>query len=523
MRRAWPAGVSSGNNGLFRDTLTSYAALVAHHRRLFNLRHVEAMASWDEATMMPDGGGDARAEALSTLRGLIHQEATHERLSDLFRLAVQELPDLTPWQQANLRAMEREWVRATALPRRLVEAASQAETRSEQAWRKLRPDNDFAGFLPLFREVVRLKREVAQALADKLDLSPYDALLDEYEPGATAESIGPLFARLRAYLPALIAKAVEKQASERVVVSDGPFPQDRQQWLVTRLMRAVGFDFNHGRLDASPHGFCSSVPTDVRITTSFDAVDFTRAMMGVLHECGHGKYQQNLPPEWLDQPIGAGRSTFLHESQSLLLEMQVGRSRAFLEFAAPLIAEAFPVAAGRAPASFHAENLFLQLTRVRPGLIRGDADEATYPCHIIIRFEIERRLIDGALRPEDVPEAWDQGMHEMLGIRTGGNDRDGCLQDVHWPAGMFGYFPTYTLGALIAAQLFGAVEAAHPDVHDQIRRGDLRDLDGWLRQRVWGQGSSLVGLALVERATGRPLSTDAFEQHLESRYVLRQG
>ena len=501
----------------------SYAALVDHHRTLFHLHHVEAMASWDEAAMLPAGGGEARGEALSTLRGIIHQQATHARLSDLFASANQESAVLAPWQRANLRAMEREWVRATALPQSLVEAMSQAESRSEQAWRKLRPSNDFAGFLPFFREVVRLKREAARALGDKLALDPYDALLDEFEPGATATSIAPLFARLRAFLPGIIAKAVEKQANERLAVSDGPFPHDRQQWLVTQLMRAVGFDFDHGRLDASAHGFCSSVPTDVRITTSFDAGDYTKAMMGVLHECGHAKYQQNLPREWLDQPVGAGRSTFLHESQSLLLEMQVGRSRAFLEFAAPIIAEAFPAAVARDPAPFQAEGLFLRLTRVRPGLIRGAADEATYPCHIILRFELEKGLINGSLRPEDVPEAWDASMREMLGISSRGNDRDGCLQDVHWPAGMFGYFPTYTLGALIAAQLFGAIHTAHPDLNDQIRRGDFSLLDGWLRQKIWSQGSFLGGLELVERATGHPLGTEAFERHLERRYVLREG
>jgi len=501
----------------------SYAALVEHHRKLFHLHHIEAMASWDEAALMPAGGGEARGEALSTLRGIIHQRATDESLSDLFAAARQEIAALKPWQQANLRTMEREWVRATALPQSLVEAMSQAESRSEQAWRKLRPTNDFAGFLPFFREVVRLKREAARALAVKLAVNPYDALLDEFEPGARAASIAPLFVRLRTFLPGIIAGAVEKQSSERLAVSDGPFPDDRQQWLVARLMRVVGFDFDHGRLDSAPYGFCSSVPTDVRITTSFDAGDYTKAMMGVLHECGHAKYQQNLPAKWLDQPVGAARSTFLHESQSLLLEMQVGRSRPFLEFASPIIAEAFPAAFARDPAPFRPENLFLRLTRVQPGLIRGAADEATYPCHIILRFELEKGLIDGSLLPEDVPEAWDASMREMLGISSLGNDRDGCLQDVHWPAGMFGYFPTYTLGALIAAQLFGAIHAAYPDLKDQIRRGNFGVLDDWLRQKIWSQGTSVGGQELVERATGRPLSTEAFERHLERRYVLRES
>ena len=501
----------------------SYAALVKHFRTLFHLEHVDAMASWDEATMMPVGGGEARGEALSTLRGVIHQQATHEKLPGLFAAAAKEAAALSPWQQANLRLMEREWVRATALPQGLVEAMSRAESRSEQAWRKLGPDNDFAGFLPYFREVVRLKREAAQALGNKLALSPYDALLDEFEPGARATSIAPLFARLRAFLPGLIAKAVERQSCEAAVVCEGPFPVDRQHWLVLELMRRLGFDFDRGRVDAAPHPFCSNVPTDVRIAVHYDVDDYTNAMMGVVHEAGHAKYQQNLPPDWLDQPVGCVRSASLHEGQSLLHEMQVGRGRAFLEFAAPMIAEAFPSAVAPGREAFNAEHLFLRLTRVKPGLIRRSADEATYPCHIILRFELEKGLIDGSLRPEDVPEAWDASMHEMLGLATRGNDRDGCLQDVHWPAGMFGLFPGYTLGALTAAQMFGAVLSAHPDLNEQIRRGEFRVLDGWLREHVWSLGSSLGSMELVERATGGALSTKAFEQHLERRYVLRES
>jgi carboxypeptidase Taq len=368
--------------------------------------------------------------------------------------------------------------------------------------------------------VVQLKREAAQALGDKLDLSPYDALLDEFEPGARATSIAPVFARLRAFLPGLIAKAVERQSGEPAIVCEGPFPVHRQHGLALALMRRLGFDFDRGRLDAAPSPFCSNVPTDVRIAVHYNVDDYTDAMMGVVHECGHAKYQQNLPPHWLDQPVGCVRSASLHEGQSLLHEMQIGRSRAFLEFVAPIIGEAFPNALP--PQAFDPEHLFQRLTRVKPGLIRRSADEATYPCHIILRFEIEKGLIEGSLRPEDVPEAWDASMHEMLRLSTRGNDRDGCLQDVHWPAGMFGLFPGYTLGALTAAQMFGAVKRAHPDLHQHIRRGEFGILDGWLREHVWSQGSFLGSMELIERATGRALGTDAFEQHLERRYVQRE-
>ena len=501
----------------------SYAALAEHHRRLSQLHHVEAITVWDESTMMPVGGGAARAEALSTLRGLIHEHSTRENLADLFAVARAEAVNLPEWQQANLREMERQWVLATALPQGLVEAMSRAELRSEQAWRTHRADNDFSGFLPFFRDVVRLKREVAQAWADRLSLSPYDALLDSYEPGARSSLMEPLFSRLRSFLPGLIKKVMEQQVRESIATSQGPFPAKRQRWLCLELLRRIGFDFHHGRLDVSHHPFCGGVPTDVRITTRYDVDDYTKSLAAVLHESGHAKYEQNLPGAWLDQPIGAARGMSIHESQSLLFEMHVCRSPAFLEFAAPFIAEAFPDSFTRTPEAFSPENLFRQLTRVKPGLIRADADEATYPCHVVLRFEIERALIDGSLHPEDVPEAWDAWMRQMLGLATLGNDRDGCLQDVHWPSGLFGYFPAYVLGAMTAAQLFRAARDAHPNLMTQIRRGEFRGLDSWLSKNIWSQGSFLEAQALVARATGSPLSTEAFEQHLERRYLRRES
>ncbi|HEY5284736.1 MAG TPA: carboxypeptidase M32 [Polyangia bacterium] len=501
----------------------SYAALTEHYQRIAHLRHAEAILSWDEATVMPAGGGAARGQALSTLRGVIHQHATSAQLADLFAAAADESRNLSPWQQANLREMTREWVRATALPQNLVEAMSRAESACEQGWRKLRPANDFAGFLPLFGEVVRLKREAARALGDKLALDPYDALLDGFEPGMRASLVAPLFSRLREILPGLIARAVERQAREQVATCEGPFPVERQRALGIALMRRVGFDFDHGRLDTSHHPFCGGVPEDVRITTRYDVHNYASALFGVLHESGHAKYEQNLPRAWRGQPVGAARGMSVHESQSLLLEMQVGRSGAFLEFVSPIIAAAFPeLGTSSAPLeTFSQQNLFLQVTRVKPSLIRVEADEVTYPCHVALRFELEQGLIEGSLRPEDVPEAWDAGMRRLLGLSTSGNDRDGCMQDVHWPAGLFGYFPSYTLGALTAAQLFRAARRAQPDLMDRLRRGELDALDAWLRDNVWSRGSYFSTSELIERATGSPLGTEAFEEHIERVYVDR--
>ncbi|MFZ5890768.1 MAG: carboxypeptidase M32 [Myxococcota bacterium] len=497
----------------------SYAALEAHHRKLSHLRHTEAIVAWDEAALMPAGGGEARAEALATLRGVIHECATDARLGEWFAAAEAKAGELGPWQAANLREMRREWTRSNAIPQDLVEAASRAETKSEQAWRSLRANNDWNGFLPYLREVVGLKRRVAEALSATLGLGMYDALLDGYEPGARSAAFAPLFQRLRAFLPDFIQSVLERQRSERVIAPVGPFAVERQKWLGLELMKCVGFDFEHGRLDTSHHPFCGGVPQDVRITTRYDAADFAKSLMGVLHETGHAKYEQNLPRDWMTQPVGSARGMSVHESQSLLLEMQVCRSRAFLSFAAQLIAKAFPDALVREPAAFTADNLFKLQTRVKPSYIRVDADEATYPCHVVLRFEIEKPLIEGSLKVEDIPAAWDAGMRELLGLSTENNYRDGCMQDVHWPAGLFGYFPTYTLGALTAAQLYRAARNAIPDLAAVIEAGDFAPLDGWLRENVWGQGSLLDTNTLLERATGKVLDTRAFEDHLRERYL----
>jgi carboxypeptidase Taq len=499
----------------------SYRELAERHRRLNHLAHVEAMVAWDEAAMMPEGGGEARAEALATLRVLAHEMATDPRLDPLFVAAKIERDRgaLSPWEAANLREMERAWVRQTCLPADLVAAVSRAESRCEQAWRVLRPQNDWQTFLPLLREVVARRREVAAALADRLQLGRYDALLDGYEPGARCARIDPLFAELRAYLPPFIQTVRERQRAEPVIEPEGPFPLDRQRWLGLEVMKKVGFDFRHGRLDVSHHPFCGGVPQDVRITTRYDQDDFTKSFMAVLHETGHAKYEQNLPSEWLEQPVGRARSMGIHESQSLLQEMQVSRSREFLTMVAPIVAAAFPEAVARRPEAYGVENLYRLYTRVRPGFIRVDADEATYPCHVILRYEIERKLVEGKMEAEQIPEAWDAAMQALLGLSTEGNYKDGPMQDVHWPAGLFGYFPTYTLGALVAAQIFAAARRALPDRPAAIGAGQFEPLNAWLGQRIWSRGCLLETEALLVEATGAPLGVQAFKRHLEAKYL----
>jgi len=280
-------------------------------------------------------------------------------------------------------------------------------------------------------------------------------------------------------------------------------------------MEQIGFDFEHGRLDVSAHPFCGGTPDDVRITTRYDESDFARALIGVLHETGHALYQRGLPAQWRLQPVGRARGMAVHESQSLFLEMQVCRSRAFLTFAAPILRETF---ADDGP-GWDADALHRRQICVKRSLIRVDADEVTYPSHVILRYRLERAMIAGDLVPADLPGAWADGLRQLLGI-VPANDREGCLQDIHWYDGVWGYFPTYTLGALIAAQLFEAAREAIPDVLVAIGRGEFAPLLGWLRERVHSKGSLLSTSELVENATGRPLGTASFERHLHDRYLV---
>jgi carboxypeptidase Taq len=279
-------------------------------------------------------------------------------------------------------------------------------------------------------------------------------------------------------------------------------------------MARIGFDFAHGRLDVSAHPFCGGTPDDVRITTRYNEDDFGKALMAVLHETGHALYQRGLPAQWRRQPVGRARGMAAHESQSLFLEMQVCRSRAFLSYAAPILREAFD---GEGP-GWEAEPLYRRQIRVHRGLIRVDADEVTYPAHVILRYRLERAMLAGDLSPADLPGAWAEAMRELLGVEPE-TDREGCLQDIHWYDGNWGYFPTYTLGALIAAQLFEAARRDMADVPQAIAAGEFAPLLGWLRARVHSKGSLLSTEKLVEHATGQPLGTASFERHLRDRYL----
>jgi carboxypeptidase Taq len=462
---------------------SAYARLTRTFRRLGALDDTLGILDWDQATVMPEGSAAARADQIAALSVLRHELLTDPAVSDALDAAESELAgDVSAdgdWRRANLRGMRRDYLHATAVPAGLVEAKARADSACEIRWRSARRDNDFAGLVPTLDEVLRLVRETAAAKAAVLGLSPYDALLDGHEPGARSADVDALFDDLAAFLPDFLPRILAAQASRAVPrMPEGPFPVETQRALGVELMQAVGFDFSRGRLDVSHHPFCGGASGDVRITTRYDEADFTSSLMGVLHETGHAMYELGLPPNWRHQPVGRALGMAIHESQSLLVEMQVCRSREFLAYAAPRMRAAFGGADGEA---WDAENLYRLYTRVEPGFIRVDADEVTYPAHVILRYRLERALVAGDLALADLPGAWADGMRELLGI-VPPDDRLGCLQDIHWPSGAFGYFPTYTMGAVAAAQLYAAQE-------------------------------------VLRRVTGEPLNPAVFRAHLEARYL----
>ncbi len=495
-----------------KPTTPSYDELAGTWTRIHHFSHLQSIAGWDQAANMPPKGNEARAAALAEMAALIHRLRTDPRLGH--QLATAEQEPLTALQRANLREMQRQWRASNALPERLVQQQQLATSRCEHAWRSQRPANDWAGFVENLRPVLALAREEAGLLSAQTGLSKYDAMMDRFEPGMTSAQLDSVFGEVRQWLPGLIRDVRARQASETVVNPVGPFAVHAQKALCDEVMRMLGFDFEAGRLDVSAHPFCGGVPEDVRMTTRFREDDFLGSLMGTVHETGHGRYEQNLPRDWLGQPVAHARSMALHESQSLSFEMQLGGHPGFVHRLAPLVVRAF----GNQPA-FEAQNLHRLMTRVKPGPIRVDADEVTYPAHIILRYEIERPLIEGDIEPEDVPALWDAKMMELLGVDTRGNYKDGPMQDVHWPQALFGYFPCYSLGAMYAAQWFAAMRRALPDLDARMGGGDLAPVFDWLRDHIWSQASLWTTDELAVRASGEALNPAHFKAHLEARYL----
>lgn len=494
--------------------MKAYHALEQRFETLIHIDRLIALAHWDEATMMPAGAGAARAAQISTLCAIRHEMLVSAETRDLLASAALET-QLDAWQQRNLLLMDRDYQNATCLPVDLVKALSEQSTLCEQAWRKARGDNDWKTFEPQLTTLFNLVKTSAEIRAERFHQQPYDVLLDQFSPGVTQAFIDPIFKQLTSILPELTNQIIDKQKSWEIIPFNCTFPIAQQRELGLIVMRHLGFDFNHGRLDTSHHPFCSGFNEDVRMTTRYDEKDFLSSLLAVCHETGHACYEQGISPTWSRQPVGQPLGMSLHESQSLIIEMPACRSFEFMEFISKEATKIF----GKNPA-FAPENLYHLATRVEKSFIRVDADEATYPLHVILRYELERDLFAGKITIKDLPDCWHEKMQQYLGLSTQGIDHQGVLQDVHWPSGAFGYFPAYTIGRLIAAQLFNKAVTAHPNIPRDLSEGRFTLLKDWLNKHIHAEGSRYPMNELIPLATGEALNPNYFIEYLRTRYLI---
>jgi len=482
-------------------------------RRLEAFSHALSILGVDEAVSMAVGGGEARAESMSALAGMQHRQASAPEIADWIDAAERE--DLSDEQKAAVREFKRQYINLTCLPAEFVEKQMRTRMRCEQLWRDLRAKNDWQSFEPALDGVIQIVREEAAMRAEVLKLDPYDALMEQYDPGTRAADVAPVFDDLKTFLVDFVPRALsvqeEKRAKRPLKALSGSYPIERQRELGLALMQAVGFDLTHGSLSVSHHPFCGGVPSDVRITTRYKTTEFLSSLMGVLHETGHALYEQNLPKQWAHWPLGKARGMAVHESQSLFVEKQLGRNPAFWRWALPVVEK-------HLGEDWGIDDILAHVHHVERGLIRVDADEVTYPLHIILRFELEQDLVAGRLETKDIPEAWDTKMQDYLGLSTIDSPGDGPMQDVHWPAGLFGYFPSYSLGAMMAAQQWTAIAAQAPDIEADLAAGDFERVNDWRRDNIWSQGSRWSTPDLMQRATGSTLDATHFKRHLEARY-----
>lgn len=491
-----------------------FLAACSHAREAAVLATVESLVHWDEQTMLPSRAGNFRADQAAAMAAVVHARRTDPAQGErLARLAESDLAATGPAAaRATIRLLHEDFVKQTRLPSRLVEALARASIESQQAWTRALAASDWNLLAPHLEEMFALKRE--QAACQRPDLEAYDALLDDYEPGGRAAPIRQQFETLRGAIVPLVQACVEAAGRPSDALLRGRYPLAAQDRFVRQVAAAMGFDFERGRLDTTVHPFCSTLgPHDCRLTTRWDESFLPTAFYSVLHEAGHGLYEQGLPSDWFGLPPGEAASLGIHESQSRLWENLVGRSAGFWDWCFPLARAAFPSPLAEAtPAGVAAA-----VRTVQPSFIRVEADEVTYNLHVMLRFDLERAVIAGDLAVADLPAAWDDRFEADFGLRPQ-TAADGVLQDIHWPAGLIGYFPTYALGNIYSAQLMAAADRSLGGVDRLIVAGEFRPLLDWLRQQVHAVGRTLTAVELVEQVSGGPVSERFLVESLHKRY-----
>ena len=490
------------------------AALAALQERLKdvnNLQKAAAILDWDQQTYMPPGGVGARAEQKATLAKLSHELFTDEA-TGRFLSAAEATGAENDADRAYLRVARRDYDQATKIPTALAEEGARLTALAQNAWAAARAADDYAAFAPWLEKILDHTRRVADCLGYRT--CRYDALLDLYEPGMTCAQLDEVFGRLHPELTSLSRALYDRCAAADEQLLHQEFDEEKQRHFSEEILRECGYDFQRGRQDRSVHPFCTHFSRDdVRITTRYDRRFLPSSLFASMHEMGHALYEQGIGASLDGNVLGSGTSLGVHESQSRLWENLVGRSRGFWKHYYARLQGVFPAQFGEVPL----ERFYRAINHVSPSLIRVEADEVTYNLHILLRYRIENRLLDGDLSVADAPEAWNESMRDLIGVVPPSN-REGILQDVHWSIGILGYFPTYMLGTVLAAQLFDAAGRALPELPAQIERGETAPLLGWLRDNVHVHGRALFPDELVRRATGEPLGTDAYFRYLKTKF-----
>jgi carboxypeptidase Taq len=502
-------------------TLKTVEGLTTRLLEIQRINSAASLLSWDQETYMPAGGGEARAEQISTLQGIAHEKLVSPEIERLLASWVDpqtgEVRDSPgdAWDEPTrslLREVWRDYSRAKKLPSHFVVTLSRECSLAQQVWAEAKENHAFSQFLPNLRTVLALKREEAEYLGYRD--SPYDALLDVYEPGSTIAALRPLFVQIKGRLVPLLKKIQQSSVQIDDTILFHTFDQARQLEFGRMVLIAMGYDFERGRLDLAAHPFTTSFhPTDVRVTTRVHEHDLQSCLFSCIHEGGHGLYDQGLDLQYFGTPLGDSVSLGIHESQSRMWENCVGRSRAFWRFFYPVLQQTFH----HQLRFLDGEQFYAAINRVKPSLIRVEADELTYNLHIMLRFEIEQDLIEGKTRAEDLPGIWNQKMEEYLGI-VPSNDAEGVLQDVHWSLGAFGYFPTYTLGNLYSVQFYEQAKLEIPHLEDEIAAGQLMVLRRWLGQKIHRWGRMFTPDHLAQRVTGKSLDPEPFLSYVERKY-----
>lgn len=489
----------------------AYRKLVQRTREIALLASTGDVLAWDQETYMPAKALAYRAEQLAHLSGLAHRLFTARKTGDLIAACEQAgLPADSP-EGANVREWRRQYDRKTKLPARLVEKFERTRAHARDAWREARQKSKFKLFRPHLKKLLELHRQFADRWG--YTGSPYNAHLEEYEPGARAEDLRVVFDALRPELTALLPRAIERTAATPRSLLEGDYPIPAQQAFNREVAAAFGFDFAAGRIDTTTHPFCTGLgPDDCRLTTRYNERDFTVSLYGILHETGHGLYDQGLPKEHYGTPAGSAVSLGIHESQSRLWENHVGRDEAFWNFWHPRACHYFPSLARLTPAQITGA-----VNHVRPSFIRVEADQVTYDLHILLRFDLELKLIENQISVDDVPACWNEQFKQLLGLEVL-NDAEGCLQDIHWSLGTIGYFPTYSLGNLNAAQLMARAHGEMPGLAKALACGEYHGLLEWLRDKIHRHGQQFRAPELIRLATGEPTGCAAHLAHLRKKF-----